>query len=110
MTAAAARRREAMTLLGPGDPPAVEVLNEGGAAPVLVICDHASRAVPQSLGRLGLDETLLLRHIGWDIGAAEVTRDLVRLLDAPAVLTGFSRLVVDCNRRLDDPTCMPEIS
>jgi predicted N-formylglutamate amidohydrolase len=99
-----------MPLLGPEDPPPAEVLNADGAAPVLLVCDHAGRAVPQRLAGLGLDETLLLRHIGWDIGAAEVTRHLVRRLDAPAVLTRYSRLVVDCNRGLEDLTSMPSVS
>lgn len=97
-------------LLGPDDPPPYELVNEAGAAPVLLVCDHASRAVPAALDRLGLDEALLLRHIGWDIGAAEVTRGLAARLDAPAVLAGYSRLVVDCNRDLDDPSAMPSES
>ena len=91
-------------LLGPDDPPAVEFRHEGGRAPVLLTCDHASRAVPRSLGGLGLAPELLARHIGWDIGAAEVTRRLAVLLDAPAILSGYSRLVIDCNRDPDDAT------
>ncbi len=98
------------TLLGPDDPPPFEILHPAGRAPLLIICDHASRAMPRALGRLGLDETLLMRHIGWDIGAAEVTRRLAALLDAPAVLCGYSRLVIDCNRGLGDPTSIPEES
>jgi predicted N-formylglutamate amidohydrolase len=97
-------------LLGPEDPPVYEIVNPDGAAPVLLVCDHASRAVPRVLGHLGLDESVLLRHIGWDIGAAEVTRGLAARLDAPAVLAGYSRLVVDCNRGLEDASCMPEVS
>jgi predicted N-formylglutamate amidohydrolase len=96
--------------LGPEDPPVFEIVNPDGAAPVLLVCDHASRTVPHSLGRLGLDDALLMRHIGWDIGAAEVTRGLAARFDAPAVLAGYSRLVVDCNRRLEDPSAMPEVS
>jgi predicted N-formylglutamate amidohydrolase len=111
MSSSASRRSpDDRSLLGPGDPPPVEVLDPQGNAPVLLVCDHASRAVPRRLGSLGVDEVALMRHIGWDIGAAEVTRHLVRLLDAPAVLSGYSRLVADCNRRLDDPSCMPEVS
>jgi predicted N-formylglutamate amidohydrolase len=53
---------------------------------------------------------MLLRHIAWDIGAADVTRRLAGLLDAPAVLCGTSRLVIDCNRPLDDPTSVPPVS
>jgi predicted N-formylglutamate amidohydrolase len=97
-------------LLGPEDPPVYEIVNPDGAAPVLLVCDHASRVVPRALGLLGLDESLLMRHIGWDIGAAEVTRGLAARLDAPAVLAGYSRLVVDCNRDLEDGSCMPEVS
>ncbi|MDB5405315.1 MAG: N-formylglutamate amidohydrolase [Rhodospirillales bacterium] len=91
-------------LLVAGDPPAFELVNEAGRAPVLLICDHASNAVPRRLEGLGLDEPALARHVAWDIGAGEVTRRLAVLLDARAVLAGYSRLVIDCNRALDDPT------
>jgi predicted N-formylglutamate amidohydrolase len=86
-------------LLGAGDPPAVSVVNGGGAANALLLCDHASNAVPTCLNGLGLLARDLGRHIAWDIGAAEVTRHLAERLDAPAVLSGYSRLVIDCNRR-----------
>jgi predicted N-formylglutamate amidohydrolase len=75
-----------------------------------IVGTEQRRALPGALGQLGLDETLLMRHIGWDIGAAEVTRRLAALLDAPAVLCGYSRLVIDCNRGLGDPTSIPEES
>lgn len=88
-------------LLSPGDPPPVEVANEAGRAPVLLTCDHASWAVPKKLGTLGLPPEDLQKHIGWDIGIAPVVRRLARRLDAPAVLSGYSRLVIDCNRPHD---------
>lgn len=94
------------SLLGPRDPPPCEVFVGGRRWPALIVCDHASAAVPEALGDLGLTRAQLLRHIGWDIGAAGVTRRLATLLGLPAVLGGYSRLVVDCNRRLDDPTSM----
>jgi predicted N-formylglutamate amidohydrolase len=59
---------------------------------------------------LGLPERELSRHIAWDIGAAELTRHLATRLDAIAFLAGASRLLVDCNRPLDSPTLIPEIS
>jgi predicted N-formylglutamate amidohydrolase len=99
-----------MSLLGPGDPPPVELCNARGKAPVLLTCDHASRAVPRALAGLGLDDATLSRHIGWDMGAAAVTRRLAALLDAPAVLSGYSRLVIDCNRGPDDPSSIPAMS
>ena len=46
----------------------------------------------------------MARHIAYDIGARGVTLALARLLDAPALLTRFSRLVIDPNRGEDDPT------
>jgi predicted N-formylglutamate amidohydrolase len=97
-------------LLGPGDPPAVEVLNPQGRAQLIFVSDHASRAIPRALGTLGLDAAALDQHIAWDIGIAEVTRRIAERLHAPAILAGYSRLVIDCNRRLDDPTSIVEIS
>ncbi len=92
-------------LLIHGDPPPFECHRPAGKARVLVTCDHASRLIPATLGRLGLPEPSTWRHIAWDIGAAELARALSDRLDATAVLAGYSRLVVDCNRRLEDPTC-----
>ncbi len=97
-------------LLTASDPPAVEHVDAEGKAPVLVTCDHASRRVPKSLRNLGLDAASLKLHIGWDIGAAAVSRGLARRLDAPAILASYSRLVIDCNRDLEDPTSIPPVS
>ena len=97
-------------LLGPGDPPPVAIVNPAGRGRALLIADHAGRAIPQRLGRLGLDEAMLARHIAWDIGIEATTRALSALLDAPAAIAGYSRLVIDCNRRLDDPTSIAQVS
>jgi predicted N-formylglutamate amidohydrolase len=97
-------------LLGPDDPTPCSILNRRGTAPAVLLCDHASNTIPQTLGDLGLDEVARSQHIAWDIGAAEVVAHLTEMLDAPAVLSGFSRLVVDCNRTVDDPTAMRQIS
>ena len=99
-----------LPLLGPDDPPVYEFLNAAGTAPLLLLCDHASRVVPHSLANLGLNAAALERHIAWDIGAAEVTRLLSQRLDAPAILAGFSRLVIDLNRHPGHPQSIPEIS
>ncbi len=98
-------------LLTAADPAPVRLLNPQSASPILLVCDHAGKAVPQALGDLGgVPAAELERHIGWDIGAAAVTAELSQRLDAPAVLSVYSRLVVDCNRRPDDPSSMPIIS
>jgi len=110
MISEAPRQSPGGGLLGPGDPPAATILNPEGTAPAVLLCDHASNQVPAILDLLGLDEVARARHIAWDIGAADVTRHLAGLLDTPALLSGYSRLVVDCNRALDDPTAMRQIS
>ncbi len=99
-----------MPLIGPDEPPPFEPINEAGHMPALFVCDHASARLPQALGTLGLDEGELSRHIAIDIGAAALTRALARAFDAPAVLTGYSRLVIDCNREPADHTSIREIS
>ncbi|MGH8496940.1 MAG: N-formylglutamate amidohydrolase [Gammaproteobacteria bacterium] len=100
----------AHSLIGPDDPPPFELLNPRGDAHALLVCDHASRAIPEGMNRLGLDELALGRHIACDIGAGDLARGLATRLDAPAVLAGYSRLVVDCNRDLGDPTAFPAVS
>lgn len=97
-------------LLAHDEPPAFEILNPSGGARLLITCDHATNRVPTRLRDLGLDHAELARHIAWDIGAAEVARRLSVLLDAPTVLSGFSRLVIDPNRRVDVPSSIPAIS
>ena len=97
-------------LLGPDDPPPFELLNPEGCARVVLTCDHASSVIPTSLKNLGLDSLALGRHIACDFGAGDITRWLSRYLDAPTILCGYSRLVVDCNRALDDPTSIRAVS
>lgn len=97
-------------LLGPDDPPAYVVYNEKGLTPLLLLCDHASKAVPKALGGLGIDETELSRHIGWDIGGLDAAIELSTVLDAPLVASGYSRLVIDCNRWPGGEGSIPEVS
>ncbi len=86
------------SLLEANDPPVFEVLNRQGKAPVFLLCCHAGRDIPRELGDLGLNEHDQTRHISWDIGAGDVTREVSNLLDAPALLANYSRLVIDLNR------------
>ncbi|MFO0662174.1 MAG: N-formylglutamate amidohydrolase [Polyangiaceae bacterium] len=85
-------------LLGVDDPAAFEVVRPHGRSPAFLLCDHASHRIPKQLVDLGLSEQERLDHIGWDIGAADCARALSELLDATLVLSGYSRLVIDCNR------------
>ena len=92
-------------LLGPDDPPVYEILEPLQPSPVLLLCDHANHAIPRVLGDLGVPrETVERLHIGWDIGAAAVTRLLAKRLHATALFTNYSRLLIDINRHPGDPT------
>ena len=97
-------------LLSPGDPPPFSVHNEHGKAPLLLLCDHASKAIPKALGDLGISDAELSRHIGWDIGGLDSAIELASRLDAPLVASGYSRLVIDCNRWVGGEGSTPEIS
>jgi predicted N-formylglutamate amidohydrolase len=88
----------------------VEAVEGSYRSGVILLCDHASNAVPPDLGDLGVPAEQFRRHIAYDIGAAAVTRGLARRLDAPALLTTFSRLVIDPNRGRDDPTLVMRLS
>src|SRR5260370_34215779 len=85
-------------LLVPGDPAPFPVHNAQGKAPLLLLCDHASKAIPKALGDLGISDEELSRHIGWDIGGLDAAIELSGILDAPLLASGYSRLVIDCNR------------
>jgi len=89
---------------------AYQAYNEQKPARLLFLCDHASNAVPPDLDLLGLTEADFARHIAYDIGAAELTRALADLWQAPALLARWSRLVVDLNRGNDDPTVVMKLS
>lgn len=84
-----------------------EFVNAAGRGPLVIACDHASNAVPPELGDLGVSGHDMQRHIAWDIGAAAISHHLAKAFDAPAILCGTSRLVIDCNRQLRDPTLIP---
>lgn len=101
---------ESPSIIGPRDPLTYEVLNTNKILPCLLICDHASAAIPESLNNLGLSKEDLRSHIAYDIGAASVTRNISKNLNAPAILSGYSRLVIDCNRSLRDPVSIPKKS
>ncbi|MGE0683117.1 MAG: N-formylglutamate amidohydrolase [Candidatus Binatia bacterium] len=79
-----------------------DLLNPQGSSPIVLTCEHASYTVPLAYRNLGVSYDELSRHIGWDIGARWVVETLSQVLDAPAVCSGYSRLLIDCNRDVTD--------
>lgn len=96
--------------LGATETAAFRVLPGRADACLIILCDHASNALPGAYGTLGLPPAQLERHIAYDIGAAAIVEFMARKLDVPAVLSRFSRLLIDPNRGSDDPTLIMRIS
>lgn len=89
---------------------AVRVTNRAGRSPFVIICDHASNHLPARFGTLGLDPADMTRHIAWDPGALPVATAMAEALDATLVASRISRLAIDCNRPLDAPDLITEVS
>ena len=77
---------------------------------LVLLGDHARASVPAEYGSLGLDPAVFSRHIAYDIGVEALTTALAEKLGVPAVMSTFSRLLIDPNRGEDDPTLIMKIS
>ncbi|PCI54719.1 MAG: hypothetical protein COB36_09300 [Alphaproteobacteria bacterium] len=77
---------------------------------VLFTCEHATNIIPPIWKNLGMSKEHIEDHIGWDIGALDVTKHLSYLLDQPALYSGFSRLFFDVNRLPDAHDSIPKVS
>ncbi len=94
-------------VLSPDESDPVGVERGQGQGPFVIVCEHASSTLPQSMGDMGLSEEARLSHIAWDPGALAVARLLSARFDSPLVFQKFSRLVYDCNRPPESPASMP---
>jgi predicted N-formylglutamate amidohydrolase len=97
-------------LLAADEPPAFQEFQLEGRSDFIIVVDHASARIPRRLANLGLPDSELQRHIGWDIGALGVARRVAEAVDAPLLAQNYSRLVIDCNRDPQVPTSIPLIS
>lgn len=95
------------SILADFEGPAARVYNSGGSAPIIFVCDHASRFIPSALDGLGISADVARSHVAWDIGAFDLALELSARLDAPLVASRISRLVYDCNRPPHAPDAMP---
>lgn len=99
-----------MAATGASGADAASVVNEAGKGPFVLACDHASNRVPAGYGTFGLPVGDLQRHIAWDPGALAVADAMAAALDAPLVASTVTRLLIDCNRPLDAPDLIWEVS
>ena len=86
------------------------ICNPDGDLQFIILCDHATNAIPPGYHNLGLTDDQLAQHIAWDIGAAKTAEMIGDRLDCPVILAGFSRLLIDANRGIDDPTLVMQLS
>lgn len=98
------------TLLSASDPPPVRMTNPAGRSLFLLVGDHAGNLVPERLEGFGLTEEERNRHIAWDIGVADLGRELATWLDATFIEQRYSRLVIDCNRAPTSSEAIVEVS
>ncbi|MGG6893938.1 N-formylglutamate amidohydrolase [Rhizobium sp. BR 315] len=97
-------------ILTKADGDCVAVERPDGSSAVFIICEHASRALPERFGDLGLSAEALSSHIAWDPGALAVASKISAALDATLISQRFSRLIYDCNRPPESAGAMPETS
>lgn len=88
----------------------VEISNQGGNGPVVILCEHAASHIPEQYQGLGLAAEHRQSHAAWDPGARAVALKLSAALDAPMIASRVSRLVYDCNRSPESASAMPERS
>lgn len=77
---------------------AVEVRGGSAGAKVFLTCEHATQRMPTGWRWPDLDRRLIDTHWAYDMGAREMTLALAEGLAASAVLSRFTRLLVDPNR------------
>lgn len=76
---------------------------------VIISCEHAGNKVPPEYRHLfDADPAVLNTHRGLDIGALELTQTLGKTLDTDIYVHKISRLIVDLNRSLHNPSAFSE--
>lgn len=78
--------------------PAYTLSREASEHPLILVCEHASRFIPDGLNDLGLSDEAAREHIAWDIGALALAEGLAEALGATLLAANYSRLLIDLNR------------
>jgi len=86
--------------------PAVQIINELGEGPFVLVCEHASNRIPAEFNSIGISNAAQQSHAGWDIGALALSKAMSTLLASPLVASTVSRLIYDCNRAPSSKTAI----
>ncbi|XHF33204.1 N-formylglutamate amidohydrolase [Pseudomonas chlororaphis] len=87
--------------------PVYNLSREDSTHPLILVCEHASRYIPEALNNLGLDDTAAREHIAWDIGALALAEQLSEQLGVTLLSANYSRLLIDLNRPRHAPDSIP---
>ena len=77
---------------------------------LLIIADHASNYIPNKYNNLHLAKRDIFTHRAYDLGVRDLAIILSNKLNSQLVLGEYSRLLIDCNRDVSDPTLISAIS
>ena len=89
---------------------AFEIVRAGNDARVILTCEHASERMPEPWRWPDADLRLVGTHWAFDLGAADLTRELADRTSAVGVLARFSRLLVDPNRAEHEPSLFRDVA
>lgn len=77
---------------------------------VIITCEHGGNRIPAPFRHLFRDRDAVLQsHRGYDPGALLMAEALARALSAPLIASTTSRLLVDLNRSIGNPTLHGEM-
>ncbi|WP_347987046.1 N-formylglutamate amidohydrolase [Methylomonas sp. AM2-LC] len=71
---------------------------------LVITCEHGGNNIPTPYQELFQDQELLDSHRGFDAGALSMARALAIAFSAPLVSSTISRLLVDLNRSIGNPS------
>tara|TARA_B100000886_G_scaffold295223_1_gene222008 strand:+ start:367 stop:1071 length:705 start_codon:yes stop_codon:yes gene_type:complete len=77
---------------------------------LLIVADHASNYIPKKYDNLGLAKKDISTHKAYDLGVKDLAINLSNKFNSELVLGEYSRLLIDCNRDMNDPTLISVIS
>jgi predicted N-formylglutamate amidohydrolase len=76
---------------------------------LVITCEHGGNTIPSVYKAIFPDQELLNSHRGFDLGALSMATDLAAAFAAPLVSATISRLLVDLNRSIGNPTLHAQV-